>query len=84
MSDASLPTLAVLAERYGLRRMPGMSKPGLIARIVTHLSAEELVDLEDVSKEQLTRVIKDLADEHAAEKATLEKEGNVCTYSRRR
>jgi hypothetical protein len=47
LRDASLPTLAVLAERYGLHRMPGMSKPGLIARIVTHLSAEELVDLED-------------------------------------
>jgi hypothetical protein len=47
LRDASLPTLAVLAERYGLRRMPGMSKPGLVARIVTHLTAEELVDLED-------------------------------------
>jgi hypothetical protein len=47
LRDASLPTLAVLAERYGLRRMPGMSKHSLIARIVTHLSANELVDLED-------------------------------------
>jgi hypothetical protein len=47
LRDASLPTLAVLAERYGLRRMPGMSKHGLIARIVAHLSPDELVDLED-------------------------------------
>ena len=47
LRDASLPTLAVLAERYGLRRMPGMSKHSLISRIVAHLSADELIDLED-------------------------------------
>jgi hypothetical protein len=47
LRDASLPTLAVLAERYGLRRMPGMSKRSLVSRIVANLSAEELLDLED-------------------------------------
>jgi hypothetical protein len=47
LRDASVPTLAVLAERYGLRRMPGMSKHSLVSRIVAHLSPDELVDLED-------------------------------------
>jgi hypothetical protein len=47
LRDASVPTLVVLAERYGLRRMPGMSKHSLIARIVARLSADELIELED-------------------------------------
>jgi hypothetical protein len=45
----------------------------LPAPVRDKLTTGEVVDLEEVSKEQLTRVIKDLAEEHAAEKAELKK-----------
>ena len=46
----------------------------LPAPVREKLTQGEVIDLEDVGKEQLTRVIKELADEHAEERAEAEKE----------
>lgn len=40
MRDTTAPTLAALAERHGLRRMPGLSKEALVSRILTHLNTQ--------------------------------------------
>ena len=45
----------------------------LPAPVREKLTQGEVIDLEDVGKEQLTRVIKELADEHAEERAEAEK-----------
>jgi hypothetical protein len=46
MHDTSAPTLIWLAERYGLRRIPGLSKRDLIMRILRRLSASDLTRLQ--------------------------------------
>jgi hypothetical protein len=46
MRDTSAPILIILAERYGLRRVPGLAKDELITRILRHLSPEDLKRLE--------------------------------------
>ncbi|HEC23599.1 MAG TPA: hypothetical protein ENI95_11870 [Chloroflexi bacterium] len=47
LDDTSTPALMVLAERYGLPRVPGLSRHGLINRILSHLPASDLKRLED-------------------------------------
>jgi hypothetical protein len=46
MRDTSAPTLIWLAERYGLRRIPGLSRRDLIMRILRRLSASDLKRLQ--------------------------------------
>jgi hypothetical protein len=41
MLDSSAPVLIYLAEQYGLRRMPGLTKQALIARILRELSSHD-------------------------------------------
>jgi hypothetical protein len=47
LHDTSAPVLALLAERYGLHRIPGLSAQALIARILDHLPGEALAALQD-------------------------------------
>src|SRR5687767_9826274 len=46
MRDTTAPTLAFLAERHGLRRVPGLSQDALIVRILRNLSPQGLKGLE--------------------------------------
>lgn len=46
MRDTSAPTLAFLAERYGLRRVPGLSRDTIIMRILRNLPLDQLAALE--------------------------------------
>ncbi|GEM_PF-921605 len=46
MRDTGAPTLALLAEQHGLRRIPGLSKEALITRVMRHLSADQMAALE--------------------------------------
>jgi hypothetical protein len=41
MNDSSAPVLIYLAEQYRLRRMPGLTKQALIARILRELSSHD-------------------------------------------
>src|SRR5687767_13586928 len=41
------PALAYLAEQYGLRRVPGLSKQALLARIIKNLTPKQLGHLKD-------------------------------------
>lgn len=45
LHDTSTPVLALLAEKYGLYRIPGLTGQALITRILGHLSDEALLDL---------------------------------------
>lgn len=47
LHDTSPPVLALLAEKYGLQRIPGLTAKNLIARILGHLSEESLLDLQN-------------------------------------
>src|SRR5688572_7811929 len=44
---ASEPALAYLAEQYGLRRMPGLSKQALMTRIMKNLTPKQLGQMKD-------------------------------------
>lgn len=47
LQDTSAPVLVFLSERYGLRRVPGLTKQALIERILKHLDAEALESLKN-------------------------------------
>ena len=47
MLDTGMPLLIQLAEKYGLRRMPGLDKRSLIQRIGRTLTVQQLEELED-------------------------------------
>ncbi len=47
LRDTSNPILAYLAEQHGLRRVPGLSRSGLIDRMLRHLPDDALRRLED-------------------------------------
>lgn len=47
LHDTSAPVLALLAEKYGLSRIPGLTVQALITRILGHLSDEALIDLQN-------------------------------------
>lgn len=47
LEDTSAPILAYLSDRYGLPRVPGLAQAGLIRRLLSHLSDDELHELED-------------------------------------
>lgn len=47
LRDTSTPVLVHLAERYGLKRVPGLARQALIERLLRHLSAVQLEDLTD-------------------------------------
>ncbi len=47
LRDTSTPILVYLAEQYGLRRVPGLTRQALVDRILRQLSEEVLRRLED-------------------------------------
>src|SRR5512138_1993887 len=47
LHDTSAPVLALLAEKYGLHRIPGLSTNDLVTRILGHLSDDALTDLQN-------------------------------------
>ncbi len=47
LRDTSEPVLIHLSEQYGLRRIPGLKKADLIARLLRHLPEAALKDLEN-------------------------------------
>lgn len=47
LKDTSPPVLAMLSERYGLRRIPGLDKEALIERIARQFGSDDLKRLED-------------------------------------
>jgi hypothetical protein len=47
LRDTSEPALAYMAEQYGLRRVPGLSRQGLMMRITKHLTSRQLENLKD-------------------------------------
>lgn len=47
LRDTSEPVLIYLSEQYGLRRIPGLKKADLIARLLRHLPEAALKDLEN-------------------------------------
>jgi hypothetical protein len=47
LRDTSAPILVFLSEQYGLRRVPGLDKSGLIERLLRHLPDEGLEELEN-------------------------------------
>ncbi len=47
LRDTGTPILAYLAEQHGLRRVPGLSRSGLIDRVLRHLPEDALHRLED-------------------------------------
>lgn len=47
LHDTSAPVLVYLAEGHGLRRVPGLSREDLIARVLRQLSPEQLAELQD-------------------------------------
>lgn len=46
LRDTSAPVLVYLAEKYGLPRVPGLSRGELVQRILRHLTPAELTDLQ--------------------------------------
>lgn len=47
LHDTSAPVLALLAEKYGLHRIPGLSTNDLVTRILGHLPDDALTDLQN-------------------------------------
>ncbi len=47
LHDTSAPVLALLAQKYGLHRIPGLTTNDLVTRILGHLSDEALLDLQN-------------------------------------
>jgi hypothetical protein len=47
LQDTSAPTLAYLAEKYGLRRVPGLTKQALVDRIIRLLDTQQRSALQD-------------------------------------
>ncbi len=47
LRDTSAPILIYISEQYGLRRVPGLRRSDLIARLLRHLSDTDLVHLRD-------------------------------------
>jgi hypothetical protein len=47
LHDTSAPVLALLAEKYGLHRIPGLTTNDMVTRILGHLSDEALIDLQN-------------------------------------
>lgn len=47
LHDTSAPVLALLAEKYGLHRIPGLTTNDMVSRILGHLSDEALLDLQN-------------------------------------
>lgn len=47
LHDTSAPVLVYLAEQHGLRRVPGLSRDDLIARILRQLAPAQLAELQD-------------------------------------
>jgi hypothetical protein len=47
LRDTSAPVLVYLGEQLGLRRVPGLDRTELIARLLRQLDADQLQDLED-------------------------------------
>jgi hypothetical protein len=47
LHDTSTPVLALLTEKYGLRRIPGLTANDMVSRILGHLSDEALLDLQN-------------------------------------
>lgn len=47
LHDTSAPVLALLAQKYGLHRIPGLSTKDLVTRILGRLSNEALLDLQN-------------------------------------
>jgi predicted nucleic acid-binding Zn finger protein len=46
LRDTGMAVLAMLSEKYGLRRVPGLAKKQIVARILKHLTAEDQTRLE--------------------------------------
>lgn len=73
MRDTGAPILIFLAERYGLRRVPGLSHDNLIQRILSSLTPEQLAALEQELiaarfGTMTVRQLLDLALEHDAQR----------------
>jgi hypothetical protein len=47
LDDTGMPVLAMLSEKYGLRRVPGLGKEQIIDRLLNHLKPEDLERLEN-------------------------------------
>jgi len=47
LRDTGMPVLAMLSEKYGLRRIPGLGKEQIVDRMIRHLSPEDQKRLED-------------------------------------
>lgn len=47
LRDTSPSALAFLAEQYGLRRLPGLNRQALVARVMNHLTPQQLANLRD-------------------------------------